>query len=76
MDPAERGQHHRKQQQGNERIKIMDGAYKAFVRRHGTCVVEEFARKSREDAVLRLARIQNGADKRYTNGKSLVPADK
>lgn len=54
----------------------MDGAYKAFIRRHGTCVVEEFARKSREDAVLRLARIANGADKRYTNGKSLVPADK
>lgn len=54
----------------------MDGAYKAFIRRHGTCVVEEFARKHRDAAQLRLARIANGADKRYTNGKSLVPADK
>jgi len=46
----------------------MDGAYKAFIKVHGTDVVEDFARKHREDAQLRLARIQNGADPDYQNG--------
>lgn len=48
----------------------MDGAFKAFIRSHGTDVVENFARKHREDCQLRLARIANGADPKYKNGKS------
>lgn len=43
----------------------MDGAYKAFVRVYGADVVEDFARKHREDCQLRLARIQNGKHKDY-----------
>lgn len=46
----------------------MDGAFKAFVRRFGTDVVEDFARKHREDCQLRLARIQNNAHPDYKNG--------
>ena len=46
----------------------MDGAYKAFVRVHGTDVVEDFARKHREDCQLRLARIVNNAHPSYKNG--------
>lgn len=46
----------------------MDGAFKAFVRRHGICVVEDFARKHREDCQLRLARIANNAEPEYRNG--------
>lgn len=49
-------------------VKIMDGAFKAFVRRHGICVVEDFARKHREDCQLRLARIANNAEPEYRNG--------
>lgn len=46
----------------------MDGAFKAFVKSHGACVVEDFARKHREDCQLRLAQIQNGVHKDYQNG--------
>lgn len=46
----------------------MDGAYKAFVRRFGTDVVEDFARRHKEDCQLRLARIANGKHPDYVNG--------
>lgn len=46
----------------------MDGAYQCFKQQFGAGVVEDFARKHREDCQLRLARIQNGADKNYKNG--------
>ena len=46
----------------------MDGAFKAFIKQNGTCVVEDFARKHREDCQLRLAKIANGADPKYKNG--------
>jgi hypothetical protein len=50
----------------------MDGAYKAFVKSYGTDVVEDFARKHREDCLLRLARITNGAVKEYQNGTTVT----
>jgi hypothetical protein len=46
----------------------MDGAFKSLIKRHGACVVEDFARKHREDCQLRLARITNNADPKYKNG--------
>jgi len=47
----------------------MDGAYKAFIKVHGPDVVEDFARKHREDCQLRLAKITNGKHPQYQNGK-------
>lgn len=46
----------------------MDGAFKCFVTKFGADVVEDFARKHREDCQLRLARITNGAEPAYQNG--------
>lgn len=50
----------------------MDGAYKCFVTKYGADVVTDFARKYRESAQQRLAKIANGADPRYINGKKLL----
>jgi hypothetical protein len=50
----------------------MDGAYQAFVTKFGADVVADFSRKHREAAQQRLARIANGKDPRYTNGKELL----
>ena len=47
----------------------MDGAFKCFIKRFGPDVVEDFARKHREDAQLRLAKITNGKHPQYQNGK-------
>lgn len=46
----------------------MDGAFKSLKAGGKYCVVEDFARKHREDCQLRLARIQNGVHPDYKNG--------
>jgi len=51
----------------------MDGAFKAFVKGKGTCVVEDFARRHREDCQIRLARKMNGALPEYINGNPKQP---
>jgi len=47
----------------------MDGQFKAFKQGDSTCVVSNLARKFKEEAQLRLARIANGKDPAYKNGK-------
>lgn len=47
----------------------MDGEFKSFKVGDTNCVVQNLARKFKEEAQLRLARITNGADPKYKNGK-------
>jgi len=47
----------------------MDGQFKAFKQGDDNCVVQSLARKFKEEAQLRLARITNGKDPVYKNGK-------
>jgi hypothetical protein len=49
----------------------MDGAYQAFVTKFGADVVEDFARKHREDCQLRLAKIANGKHPAYQKGSKV-----
>lgn len=49
----------------------MDGAYQAFVTKFGADVVEDFARKHREDCQLRLAKIFNGKLQEYRNDNTV-----
>jgi len=51
----------------------MDGQFRSFRQGDENCVVQSLARKFKEDAQQRLARIANGADPRYKNGKTLLP---
>jgi hypothetical protein len=46
----------------------MDGEFKSLKVGDSRCVVQNLARKFKEDAQLRLARIQNGAHPDYKNG--------
>jgi len=46
----------------------MDGQFKAFKQGDNTCVVQSLARKFKEDAQLRLARIANNSHPEYKNG--------
>lgn len=46
----------------------MDGSFKAFKKGDKTCVVQDLARKFKEDAILRLALITNNAHPDYKNG--------
>jgi len=50
----------------------MDTAYKCYLRQVGdkrtSDVQEDMMQKRRDDAQLRLARIQNGKDPKYANG--------
>ncbi len=46
----------------------MDGAFQSFKVGNKTCVVQELARKFREDRVLKLARIANGKEPSHVNG--------
>ena len=46
----------------------MDGQFKSLTVGSETCVVQTLARKFKEDAQLRLARIANGAHPDYKNG--------
>jgi hypothetical protein len=50
----------------------MDQAFKCYIRQVGdkrtSDVQEDIMRKRREDALLRLAKIQNGKDPAYVNG--------
>lgn len=50
----------------------VDGIFNSLRADGKFCVVADFARKHREAAQQRLARIANGADPRYTNGKELL----
>jgi hypothetical protein len=56
----------------------MRGAYYQFVRERGcpvsrlTDAVESAGARAAEDAELRLAKIANGADPKYKNGKKLL----
>ncbi len=46
----------------------MDGQFKAFKQGDKTCVVQDLARRFKEDAILRLARIANNSHPDYKNG--------
>jgi len=51
----------------------MDGQFRSFRQGDENCVVQSLARKFKEEAQQRLAKIANGADPRYKNGKTLLP---
>lgn len=46
----------------------LDGEFKSFKQGDENCVVQNLARRFKEDAQLRLARIANGVDPKYKNG--------
>jgi hypothetical protein len=46
----------------------VDGQFKAFKQGDDTCVVQNLARKFKEDAQLKLARIANNSHPLYRNG--------
>lgn len=50
----------------------MDGQFHSIKQGDANCVVQNLARKFKEDAQLRLARISNGADPKHKNGKKLL----
>lgn len=54
----------------------MDGKFAAFVQGDETCVVQNLARKFKEEAQMRLARIANGADPAFCNGNPKVSETK
>lgn len=47
----------------------MNGKFLAFKQGDENCVVQNLARKFKEDAQLRLAKIANGKHPAYKNGK-------
>lgn len=51
----------------------MDGKFSAFKQGDTNCVVQNLARKFKEESQQRLAKIANGKDPRYKNGKTLLP---
>lgn len=46
----------------------MDGEFKSFKVGDEACVVQNLAKRFKEDAEIRLAKISNGADPEYRNG--------